>query len=342
MRIISVLHVRNFASSCQFVVLLILSLWLSFASTEWVQRSVTPTDESYTAVTWPADGIVVAVGAKSAGYIIRSSDYGVSWTQVATSLTIGNMFGIASRTVDSVSYTYTCDSNGRIYRSTDEGANWSYLYQHAATLYGTAIGQNGRLYFGGPSGTILTGMVTSTSSYTAVAFTGTGLGIVYGISTIEGNSTIAVTGAGRIFFTRNGGSSWTSSGKIFNSAGAQSNNVGGALYCVSMANSTVAYTAGASGVLYKSETAGRTWNQLTSPLSGSDIRYQSMSTLDSLTVFLAGANGCIYASFDGGYTWNLQYTASGSLTSLTMYSLTRGVAGGGTPIGMFALVPSKT
>ncbi len=75
------------------------------------------------------------------------------------------------------------------------------------------------------------------------------------------------------------------------------------------------------------------------------MRYQALSTLDSSTVFIASNNGRLYSSYDSGSSWMQQFyvgtTTTTGLTSVSMYSTSRGVAGGSSGFGIFSLVSSK-
>lgn len=335
-----------FHSPLVFVSFLILQL-IPFIGGEWVPRSVTPLDQSYTAVTWPSDGTAVAVSAKAAGYIIRSTDYGLTWSQVSTSFSISSMYCLTSISIRSVSYMYTADDGGGIYGSVDEGVSWKKLSTKAAALYSVAIGSNGNLFVGA-STIVFTSSISANGTWSSNSLPGTNQGTVYGLATLDGTNAIAVTSTGRAYFSSKNGTSWTSSGRLFTSAGQQFNNAGGTnvpFYCVTMGNATVAYAAGGSGIMYKSFTTGRSWYQLTSPISGSDIKYKAISTLDANKVYIVGNNGRMYASYDGGYTWSLQVnigTTSTGLQSIAMLSSTKGVAGGSSGFGMYTLAPGKS
>lgn len=311
------------------------------ATAEWVQRSISPIDQTVSAATWVSDGTVLAVSAKSSGYIYRSIDYGVTWAEVGASLTKSSIYNIASKSINSSSFAYAPDDSGRIFRSIDYGLTWTQVATQASQLNSATIGANGYVFVGGAASSVYRSLVSSaSSSWTSVFLSTTqNFGTVYGIATLDGNQVIATTSLSRIYFSRNGGSTWARSANIV-TGGTTSNTAAGILYCVTFANATVAYAAGVGGIIYKSYGAGRTWAQLTSPVS-SDIRYQALSVLSVDTVYISSEGGALYASFNGGSSWALQFTASAGLNSVSMLSTTRGVAGGSSGLGIFALVPSK-
>ena len=135
------------------------------------------------------------------------------------------MYGIAIKVLNGTGYTFVGDFNGKILYSMDEGSSWTSLPSVPFTLYSVAIGSNGRLFFGTSSVTV--GTVPYTS-WTRVSVSGTSVGTVNGVATLDGGVAIAVTSLGRGFFTTNGGTSWTNSGKFFYLAGVQSTTAGGA------------------------------------------------------------------------------------------------------------------
>lgn len=292
----------------------------------------------------------MTVGAKSSGTFLRSTDYGLTWTQVGTSLSPTSMYGIASSTISGVTYTFAGDDGGKIYRSTDQGATWSYVTTLINAVYSVAVGSNGKVFFGGASRAITQGNTTSSSSFTTKALTSSGSDLVYGVATIDGVNVIAVTSSRRAFYSSNGGGSWTQSTIYYSTSLTLTTLATGSLFCVAMADSTTAYTGGSgssttSGVMYKTTTGGVSWYQLSSPVAvNSGIKYQAISVLDVNTVFVAGNDGCIYASYDGGTSWSQQSslgTTTTGFTSISMYSSEKGVAGGSSGFGVYALVPSK-
>lgn len=328
-----------------FLSLLIpLILNLELVQGEWLKRTVSPSDSSYTGVSWTGDGIVVAVGAKSSGTFLRSTDYGLTWTQVGTSLSPTSMYGIASSTISGVTYTYAGDDGGKIYRSIDQGATWSLVTTLINAAYSVAVGSNGKVFFGGASRAITQGNTTSSSSFTTKALPGSGSSeLIYGVSTIDGINVITVSSGRRSHYSSSGGSSWTQSTVFYSTSLALTTTATASLFCVTMADSTTAYIGGAGGLMYKTTTGGVSWNQLTSPVS-SDIKYQAISVLDVSTVFVASNSGFLFASYDGGTSWSQQLslgTTTTGLTSVSMYTSEKGVAGGSSGFGIYALVPSK-
>lgn len=90
------------------------------AFAEWLQRpfSTSPlSTSSYLGVSWPDNGTVIAVGGQTSGIFIRSVDYGVSWTQVGTSLSPTQMYGVASMTVSGTTYSIAVDDAAEVFLS---------------------------------------------------------------------------------------------------------------------------------------------------------------------------------------------------------------------------------
>lgn len=315
--------------------------WLAtMPSAEWVQRtfSTAPLSQiSYLAVSWPENGTVIAVGGQSSGAIIRSVDDGVSWTQVATSLSPSPLYGVASMTVNNVIYSITIDDAAEVFLSSDAGLTWSMVYQGAGALYGATIGSNGNAYVSGGTATQVyrSSDASGYTSWTSVAASSSGT--LYGISTFDGINVIATgsaSGQGRIFYTSNSGSSWTQS----TSAHLPSTNT--IVYCVDHGSPSFAMAAGLNSYVAKTTDGGVTWTAMTVFGSSITIRYQAISVLGTQSAYVAGSNGQIYRTLDGGSNWYIIASTGSTLTSLAMKDFTHGVAGAIAGKGVYALVPS--
>lgn len=249
---------------------------------EWVRRTLSPTaisSLSYTAITWPDNDVatVLAVGAQTGGAIIRSTDYGVTFSQVASSISFSPMYGIASRTISGTTYYIAVDDAAEVFTSTGTGVTWSLTATLSGASYGVTIGSNGNAYVSGG-----TAAQVYRSSYTSGFATWTlcsptTSGTLYGISSFDGTNVIAVgstnAGVARIYYSSNSGSSWTQA------TGLTTTSI---VYCVAHGSSSFALAAGLNSYVARTTNGGATWTTL-SVFSASTvtIRYQALSVLSS-------------------------------------------------------------
>jgi hypothetical protein len=117
---------------------------------EWV--AVVPSGAyNYVGAVWVNSTVALAVGASGflGGVIIRTTNSGLSWTQITTSS--ADFKGIASRTIGSTSYIIAVDYIGNVALSIDTlGTSWTSVTVDSTTyFYGVTIGSNGVAYICG-------------------------------------------------------------------------------------------------------------------------------------------------------------------------------------------------
>ena len=102
----------------------------------------------------------------------------------------------------------------------------------------------------------------------------------------------AVVSAGGIFFSGDGGLSWTQQG-----TSVTAND----LNAIKMANAKVGYAAGEADTILKTVDGGTTWAAVTATGSGANIL--TIDVLDENRVWVGLDDGTFYFSLDGGTTW---------------------------------------
>ena len=309
-----------------------------FIKGEWVQRSVSPLDQTYTASTWVSNGTVIAVNAKSSGYIVQSNDYGETWTKVATNITASSFFAVSSRNVGGNTYIITADDSGNVFYSTGSGTYWTSLYQLPTVVFGVTLGSNGLGFFGGLNSIVVLNITTLT--YVSRTVATTSIEKFFGITSIDGVNIIAVSTSGKIYYSKKNGKTFTQSTQIYATDGSKSSSTS-ALYAAASGNSSLAFAAGSGGKVFRTEDYGVTWRACNSPFLSSDlIQYQALSVLQVVKVYAAGSvSGEIYKSNDKCNSWTLLSSTGVTLNSLSMLSSINGVAGASAGNGIFALVP---
>jgi photosystem II stability/assembly factor-like uncharacterized protein len=180
--------------------------------TEWVGIPVSPLYSNYLAATWPATGTVVAAGFSSnGGSIIKSMDYGVTWTQQSVNFTFGSLYSLTSRTLsDGNTHLIAIADNGEIYSSIDYGTSWrlNATVDTQVPLYGVSIAANGNAFICGDIYSIFRATLPG-SSWSDISPTMSSGGQFFDVSTYDGTNVIAVGSRGRIYYSANSGDSWS-------------------------------------------------------------------------------------------------------------------------------------
>lgn len=332
-------YARNSVSGIIFVLFL---LFVQAVSRELAAAPLSTTLKSYSlysAVTWPSDGTVLACSYDSkGGLIIRSTDYGITWTQVASIPFALNGLTSTTLTANGLTYYMAVDNSRRTYMSNGTGQTWGRVGDRPSNnLFSAAIGKNGNAFTAGAN-------VVRRASYSTLFSTWTTLTVApdpffnlwFDVSTSDGVNVIIVGSDGMVYYSSSSGDSWT----------AGSSGTNSSIYCVSHAasSSVFAMAAGASGYLAKTSDGGSTWTLMTAFSADYTAQYRSISVLTTTEAYVAAYSttvdpkGVVYRTFNGGTTWSLMSSVTSQLFSLAMYSSDYGVAGSTDGVGIYALV----
>eukprot|EP01031_Cornospumella_fuschlensis_P034411 gene34411-41650_t len=145
-----------------FLALLSITI-LRLVSSEFVVVTVNPLFFNYVGVAWDANGDVYAIGNQvSGGVVVKSTDYGMTWTQIGTTSNFPSaLYGIAARRLSNGDFLITVDDAGGIF--TYSGTSWTQQDSIPGVLVGATIGLNGNAFVCGSVSYIYKS--TNSSSY---------------------------------------------------------------------------------------------------------------------------------------------------------------------------------
>ncbi|RYG98571.1 hypothetical protein EON65_51285, partial [archaeon] len=123
-----------------FAFCLILISLLKWVSSEFVVVTVNPLFFNYVGISWDANGDVYAIGNQvSGGVVIKSTDYGMTWTQIGTTSNFPSaLYGIATRRLSNGDFMITVDDAGGIF--TYSASTWTQQDTLPGVLVGATIG----------------------------------------------------------------------------------------------------------------------------------------------------------------------------------------------------------
>ncbi len=251
--------------------------------------------------------------------VFKSTNGGVSWTQVNSGLAAGTQ--IRSLAVDPQNTDIIYAGTGRhpwgVYKSTNGGANWTQLSSGlpSVDVYALAIdSQNTQTIYAGT----YDGVFKSTDSGTSWVPINSGLtGIqTYSLAIDPHNAQIIYAGTSGIsgasagvFKTTNGGVSWIQLNSGLTSPSAN-------FVAIDPQDPQTIYAGTYLGV-FKSTNGGAGWIQLNSGLTSPSVHTLAIDPLDPQTVY-AGTYDGVFKSTNGGGSWT---QLNSGLASAYVYSL---------------------
>jgi photosystem II stability/assembly factor-like uncharacterized protein len=320
-----------------FLVALLLGIFTSTVKSEFLSVIYSnPNAYQYTGVTWPSSGEVFASGYHiSGGSVLRSTDYGRTWT-TSSSFEFG-LYGIASLSLSNNGVVVlVIDESGQVLAYF--GSSWTVVYSPLVPLVGVSIARNGNSFISGASGFVAkSSNASSYSGWTDVSPVSDASVFLYDISSYDGIKVITVGSDGIIYYSSNGGTSWT----------LATSSTTKTIYCISHVSSDFAMIAGESGYIAKTSNAGQTWTTLSAFPTTYTAKFHSISVLSTSVAYVAvglasGADGGrIYETLNGGSTWRLVQSTTTTPLSLSLYSMTYGVMGSTATKPIYAIVPGR-
>ncbi len=316
--------------------------------TSWI---LLRSDNSQTlnSVSFATSSVGFAVG--NAGVILKTTDAGETWTPTTTPTDAGNLTQIQ---FVSPSIGFVNDkSNLKIHKTTDGGATWEpFIVSSYGAINSFEMFDDSHGFCGTNNGNILkinSGILyesfTASVAINALDFFTASKGIAAGngriyitsdagvtwdapmdvgfdimptaVSFSDESKIVAVSSSEMIYYSPNGGYSWSAL------------NTGGAVALQTLLFSgTTGIALGEIGVTYVSINSGGTWSKI-GPVPS--LGYQDLNSITSyngVNIWAAGSNGKIIKSTDGGANWTNSSSTdiTSSINDIEFVSGTRGWA----------------
>ncbi|MBI5698749.1 hypothetical protein HZC35_00375 [Candidatus Saganbacteria bacterium] len=299
-----------------------------WASNSWVSRT-SSTTQALNDVQFISASTGMAVGNLQT--VIRTTDYGKTWTVVNSSASANNFSSVNFPTTIGFAAGTASGGGGYLSKSTDSGANWSQVatdisvlndifFTDANTGYAAttaAVNLFWKTVDGGATWTAKDAGLTAERAYYGVYFIG--------------QTGWLVGSPGLIFKTTNGADLWTE----------QVSGTANQLNDVFFINSTTGWVAGNSGTILKTTDGGTNWNTMA---SGTASNLNAVYFTDASNGWVVGAGGAILKTTDGGATWTAETSGTtNDLNGVHFTDVNNGCAvGAGGTVLKYALNPTIT
>ncbi len=303
---------------------------------------------------------LIAEGA----YSWSDSQLQLNYTPQAQITTLLNASTLRSVYFVNANTGYGVGYSGKIVKTTDAGATWSYLTSGTTgNLYSTYFTDANTGYAVGASGLILK---TTDGGSSWNSLTSGIVSSLFGVYFTDANTGYATGSSGVILKTTDAGANWStlttgatssfysayftdantgyavgSSGKIIKTTDAGANwssltsGITSALNSTYFTDANTGYAVGSSGKILKTTDAGTNWSSLTSGVTGSLL---SIYFTDANTGYVVGTSGKILKTTDAGTTWNSLATN----TTNVLYSIYFTDANTGYAAGVSGIVLKTT
>jgi photosystem II stability/assembly factor-like uncharacterized protein len=253
------------------------------------------------------NGTILLFGEKST--ILKSTDNGVTWERSVPD-SLGGMRTIYSASFINNNTGYFCGAGGMIAKTTDGGANWTFLTSGVTTnLLEISFYDDSYGFAGGSSAVLLK---TTDGGQNWIQYpTSTTSGEIYRITFAPGtNGTTVylgsgVTTIGRVSKTTDSGNNWSA---------VASYPATSVVRGIKFVDANTGYLANGTFQIYKTTDGGQTMTMVHNPGTGVfyDLRISSNGN-----VYAAGSRGEVYKSADQGATW----TQHNSLLDVTVNTI---------------------
>ena len=312
----------------------------------WTRANVSISTIDYVSGVWSGDRTVYMVGHNdNSGAIVKSIDGGYTWSTVVSGTTSSTLMSDISTYG---TYFFAVSLSGDVWVSSDSGNSFISIGSSVpAQLYGSAVGSNGNAFAVGMGKTTpypskvfrSSGGYTVWSEYTPrnpptsnKAYT-----LLTAVSTADGNRVITVGYGGLIYYSSDGGLSW-SWYQLPSSA---------ALQCVSHGSIQQAMAAGdatttnniISVTLIKTTDGGATWTDISGGFSDeiyfkinsqTSFSFHALVMISTSLAYVSATSGIIIRTVDGGVTWTLDYESpigAPSIFSIAFSRASNGMVG---------------
>lgn len=260
--------------------------------TNWLKRTYSTSSEILRSVYFKNQntGIIGGcTGGNNAGYVLRTSDGGLNWSQTSFAGVPYDFFSFGGDTV------WGSRHNGTVMKSTNMGLNWTTTnVRNNLELYTVCFVNNMTGWTGGAIYGEYTYLYKTTNGGNSWFLQFIHLtDHIYSLYFINNLTGFASTLRGSVYETTNGGNDWVT--KL-----AGSNEI---LFEVRFPDANTGYTVGFNKRILKTTNQGVSWNLLALPPNiPSSVYFTSANFRDVNTGWVVGNNGTILKTTNGGIT----------------------------------------
>lgn len=281
--------------------------------TNWARRTSASDDPA-----WSIDFPSASVGyAVSYSDVIKTTDGGESWSYKTT----GGSGSLKSLDFVDTQTGYAVGATGYIMKTTNGGENWTPLTSASYSELRSVCALDATHAWICD----YAGKIQATTNGTDWTVKYTAAGPLYGIDFFDTLHGVAVGDSGRVYWTENGGDTWT----------AGTSNTTQHIWAVQMVSATKAYCVGwalpgtGRQLISVTTDGGKNWDLTTgaSPVTWSDLYGVSFSS--ETEGWAVGVGGVILHTTDGGMNWYNQQVSSETLVTVcSIPGTTKAWAGG--------------
>ncbi|MGE5354167.1 MAG: YCF48-related protein [Acidobacteriota bacterium] len=255
--------------------------------------------------------------AGAAGSVLRSDDKGKTWTSKTSAIV--QSFLREVKFVDEKT-GYACggsatpaDSLGYILKTTDGGANWTFLSKDFKSQVYTFSIVTPTLWCAAGSGNGLYRSTDAGLNWTKITSPVTTASMVFYSMGFAGKDTgYAAGNTGNVIKTVDGGQTWT---KLTTNAGTST------IWEVAVLNTKTVLFSAIQGKMSRTTDGGTTWEALAPNVAGS---LSALCFKDDSTGYVGGGNKGLARTTDGGKTWTVLQLPSSILSTATVWGIAFG------------------
>ncbi|MFN8153282.1 MAG: YCF48-related protein [Bacteroidia bacterium] len=241
-------------------------------------------------------GIVAVRDGFTGARLYKTTDGGANFSQLPVSVS-ADILDLAYAPNGSI---VAAGTSGTILYSSNGGNTWT------TSITGTAddfqdicYASNTTLYASTQNGIYKS--INSGNTFSSLGNPGSGNGlIIFSVDFANVNSGVAGMDQGYLYYTSDGGATWTPSATP---------NYWMNTYAVNANSASIFFGSGTGGALMKTSSAGAAWTEKSSHLT--EYRLNAVDVVNTNIAFTAGMAGTILKSSNGGTSWAAQSSGAG-------------------------------